>query len=283
VDNRGVDWLSPFLIAFVGFGALATIVELIRPARKLRYRKALPRDLVALAVYQLGVVSAATWVCAPGVDFMRHHLSAAVAELPLAPRVLAFYLVADLGSYWMHRLMHTRAVWRVHRWHHSPEQLYWLAGVRASIPQQILFNLPAIAAIPILAGAPAWVITAMLIEGVVRNDWMHMNVTWRSRWLEYVLVTPRYHHIHHSTDAELHDANYGSLFSIWDRLFGTYEPERERVRYGLTTNINTFNPVRVAFHEYIALWRDIRRAPTWRERAGHAGHGPGWKPVEEEA
>ena len=217
-----MDWLSPFLIAFVGFGALATIVELIRPARKLRYRKALPRDLVALAVYQLGVVSAATWVCAPGVDFMRHHLSAAVAELPLAPRVLAFYLVADLGSYWMHRLMHTRAVWRVHRWHHSPEQLYWLAGVRASIPQQILFNLPAIAAIPILAGAPAWVITAMLIEGVVRNDWMHMNVTWRSRWLEYVLVTPRYHHIHHSTDAELHDANYGSLFSIWDRLFGTY-------------------------------------------------------------
>jgi hypothetical protein len=55
------------------------------------------------------------------------------------------------------------------------------------------------------------------------------------------------------------------------------------VRYGLTTNINTFNPVRVAFHEYIALWHDIRRAPTWRERAGHAWHGPGWKPAEEEA
>ena len=217
-----MDWLSPFWIAFLGAGAIVTIAELLRPARKLRYRKVLPRDIVALLVYQFGVGAAAAWACAPGLDFVRHHLSAAVAELWLAPRLVAFYLLADLGSYWMHRLMHTRAMWRVHRWHHSPEQLYWLSGVRASIPQQILFNLPAIAALPILAGAPGWVMVGMVVEGVVRNDWMHMNVSWRSNWLERVVVTPRYHHIHHSTDAELHDGNYGSLFTIWDRLFGTY-------------------------------------------------------------
>jgi sterol desaturase/sphingolipid hydroxylase (fatty acid hydroxylase superfamily) len=222
VDNRGVDWLSPFWIAFLGFVALTTVAELIRPARKLRYRKVLLRDIVAVLVYQFGVANAAAWVCQPGFDFALAHLSASVAALPLAPRVLAFYLVADFGSYWLHRLMHTRAMWRVHRWHHSPEQLWWLSGVRASIPQQILFTLPVIVVLPILAGAPDWIALAVLVEGVVRNDWMHMNVSWRSRWLELVLVTPRYHHIHHSTDAELHDANYGSLFSIWDRLFGTY-------------------------------------------------------------
>lgn len=222
VDNRGVDWIPPYWIGFVGFGALATAIELVRPARALRYRKAVPRDVVAWLVYYFGVGTVAGFVSEPGLDFVRHHLSPAIADLPLWPRVIVFYLAADFGSYWMHRLMHGRALWRAHRWHHSPEQLYWLSGVRASIPQQILFNLPAIVALPVLAGAPGWVLVAMLIEGVWRNDWMHMNVTWRSNWLEWVLVTPRYHHIHHSTDAALHDGNYGSLFTIWDRLFGTY-------------------------------------------------------------
>lgn len=214
---------------YFGLGAICTVVELVRPARKLRYAKRLPRDLVAMVVYQFGVTTAAGYVCEPAADFMRHHLSQSVADLWLAPRVLVFYLAADFGSYWMHRLMHTRHLWRVHRWHHSPEQLYWLAGVRASIPQQILFNLPGIAALPILAGAPGWLITAFVIEAMLRNDWMHMNVAWRSNWLERVLVTPRYHHIHHSADARLHDGNYGSLFSIWDRLFGTYlDPDTTR-------------------------------------------------------
>jgi sterol desaturase/sphingolipid hydroxylase (fatty acid hydroxylase superfamily) len=222
VDNRGVDWLSPLWISYLGLAALFTVVELVRPARKLRYRKALPGDLVALVVYQFGVAWVASTVCTPAGELLKHHLSAAVAALWLAPRIVAYYLVVDLGAYWLHRLMHTRHLWRLHRWHHSPEQIYWLAGVRASLPQQIVFNLPSIAALPILAGAPGWVFFAFAIEGIFRNNWMHMNVTWRSNWLEWVLVTPRYHHIHHSADAQLHDGNYGALFSIWDRLFGTY-------------------------------------------------------------
>jgi sterol desaturase/sphingolipid hydroxylase (fatty acid hydroxylase superfamily) len=217
-----VDWLSPFWISYLGFGAICTVIELVRPARKLRYRKALPGDLVAFVVYQLAITPIAAYACAPAVAFALHHLSATVASLPFAPRILAYYLAADFGSYWMHRLMHTRHLWRLHRWHHSPQQLYWLSGVRASLPQQILFNLPYIAALPILSGGPNWIGVVVIVEGVLRNDWMHMNVRWRSNWLERVLVTPRYHQIHHSDDAELHDGNYGSLFSIWDRLFGTY-------------------------------------------------------------
>jgi sterol desaturase/sphingolipid hydroxylase (fatty acid hydroxylase superfamily) len=217
-----VDWLGPFWISYLGFGALCTLVELVRPARKLRYTRALPRDLVAFAVYQFAVVPAAAYACAPVVEFVLHHLSATLAALWLAPRIVVYYLAADLGSYWMHRLMHTRHLWRLHRWHHAPQQLYWLSGVRASLPQQILFNLPYVAALPILSGAPGWISAVVIVEGVIRNDWMHMNVRWRSNWLERVLVTPRYHQIHHSADARLHNGNYGSLFSIWDRLFGTY-------------------------------------------------------------
>jgi len=214
--------LGPFWTSYLACGVIFTIIELVRPARKLRYAEALPHDIVAMLVYQFGVTTAAAFLCAPAVGFALRHLSATIAAVWLPPRILLYYLAADFGSYWMHRLMHTRHLWRVHRWHHAPEQLYWLSGVRATIPQQILFNLPYIAALPILSGGPDWIGVLVIVEGVIRNDWMHMNVTWRSSWLERVLVTPRYHHIHHSASAELHDGNYGSLFSIWDRLFGTY-------------------------------------------------------------
>ncbi len=227
-----MDWLrqlDPLWISYIAFGVLFTVVELTRPARRLRYRKSLLRDIAAALVYQFGVTTAANYICSPAGEFAKSHLSASVAALWLAPRVVVFYLAADLGSYWMHRLMHTHRLWRVHRWHHSPEQLYWLAGTRASIPQQVLFNLPTIAALPILAGAPGWLVVAILIEGMFRNNWMHANLTWRSNWLELIFVTPRYHHIHHSSDAELHDGNYGSLFTLWDRLFGTYlDPDTTR-------------------------------------------------------
>ena len=227
-----METLYVFWISYVGFGVLCTVAELVRPARKVRYGKAVPLDLVALAVYQVAMVPVVTWVSEPIAGY--------VGQVPRPPELLAlwlplrvamFYLVADFGSYWMHRLMHTRHLWRVHRWHHSPTQLYWLAGVRATIPQQILFNLPFIVASPILIDAPPWLALAIVAEEVLRNHWMHMNVSWRSSWLERVLVTPRYHHIHHSSDAELHDGNYGALFTLWDRLFGTYvNPELARPR-----------------------------------------------------
>jgi sterol desaturase/sphingolipid hydroxylase (fatty acid hydroxylase superfamily) len=215
-----VDQTQVFWISYVALGVLCTLLELIRPARILRYRKAVVLDTIGFAVYQFAVFPLAVWVCMPLAGHVA--LPDALRDVWLPVRVVAFYLVADCGSYWMHRLMHTRHLWRIHRWHHSPTQLYWFAGARATLPQQILFNLPYIAAAPLLAGIPLWVIFAMTIEAVLRNNWMHMNVTWRSHWLERVLVTPRYHHIHHSAEAQLHDGNYGSLFSIWDRLFGTY-------------------------------------------------------------
>jgi sterol desaturase/sphingolipid hydroxylase (fatty acid hydroxylase superfamily) len=166
------------------------------------------------------MVPLATMATAPIAGYLPRLTPLIGVWLPL--RVVAFYAVADLGSYWVHRWLHTRHLWRLHRWHHSPTQMYWLAGVRSTIPQQILFNLPFILASPLLIGLPPWVMPLVIIETVVRNDWMHMNVSWRSNWLERVLVTPRYHHLHHSADAELHNGNYGSLLTIWDRMFGTF-------------------------------------------------------------
>ena len=231
LDSRLLFW-----VLFVGLGLLCTVAELIRPARPLNYRAVIKNDLAALLLYEFLFAPAAAYLSASLVSPDRF-VFPALLDLPLPLRVGLYYVLADLGSYWMHRLMHGRHVWRVHRWHHSPPYLYWLAGIRATLPQQFLFSLPFVFWAPLLHHLPVWLVPVILAHGLFLNDWMHMNVTWRSRWLEVVFVTPRYHHVHHSTSAEHYTANLGALLTIWDRMFGTYvDPETARpVSFGIDT------------------------------------------------
>jgi len=205
-------------IVAIAAGTACTIAELLRPARPVSYRRVILRDAAAFIVYIAVFYPVALELstrAARHVPAFDHYWHA-----PLALRMLTFYLAADLGSYLLHRVMHTPLLWRVHKWHHAPAYMYWFAGVRATIVQQFLFNLPVAFAFPLIGPAPWWIGLFLSLELVVRNDWMHMNVSWRSNWLEWILVTPRYHHIHHSSDPA-HRGNYGSLFSIWDRVFRT--------------------------------------------------------------
>ena len=96
--------------------------------------------------------------------------------------------------------------------------------------------------------------------------------------IEAVFNTPSHHRVHHGSNDVYLDKNYGGILIVWDRLFGTFTREGERVRYGLTKNVQSFNPVRVAFHEYIAMWRDLRAARGARDRLGVLFRGPGWRP-----
>ena len=163
-------------------------------------------------------------------------LPQAATDLPFAARVVLYYVMADFGLYWVHRLLHTKPLWRTHKWHHSPTYMYWLAGIRGSLPQQIVFTLPVMAAFPLLDLAPAWLLILIPYEAVVRNNCMHMNVTWRSNWLEWLIVTPRYHHIQHSDDPRHYTSNLGSLLTLWDRMFGTYlNPEdlEDKISFGI--------------------------------------------------
>jgi len=98
------------------------------------------------------------------------------------------------------------------------------------------------------------------------------------RWFESVLNTPSHHRVHHGTEVAYLDRNHGGILILWDRLFGTFEPERARPTYGLTTNLESHNPLTIAFHEWLAIARDVRHARTWRERIGYALGPPGWSP-----
>lgn len=219
-----------FLVRLIGF----TAVELIKPTRKVAYLKVILNDLAVTVVYFFIIFPMAVridrWIA------VHPHLPEWLLEMPLALRVLCYFVVADFGHYWIHRLMHHRYAWRIHKWHHAPNYMYWLAGARATIPQQVIVNLPYIFAWSFLAISPWWMALAIGAFSGVQNDWMHMNVTWRSKWLEWLIVTPRYHHIHHSDKPEHYMTNLAALFTIWDRLFGTYvDPEnvKEELSFGI--------------------------------------------------
>ncbi len=97
--------------------------------------------------------------------------------------------------------------------------------------------------------------------------------------MERILNTPAHHRVHHGSDREYLDRNHGSILIVWDRLFGTFEPERRAPTYGLTKDIKTFNPPRIATHEWAAIISDIRGARTWRDRVSYLVRGPGWAHV----
>ena len=205
-----------FVARLVGF----TAVELVRPARPISYRKVVLNDMTAFAVYQVLIFPLAlridAWIA------VRPHLPDTIMAMPLVFRVLCYLIVADLGHYWIHRFMHHKRLWRIHKWHHAPDYMYWLMGVRTTLPQQVLVNLPYIVAYSFLALSPWWMVLAVGAGHALQNDWMHLNVTWRSSWLEWLIVTPRYHHVHHSDQPEHYMANLAALFTVWDRVFGTY-------------------------------------------------------------
>ncbi len=231
---------------YLGLGLIATVLELVRPARKVRYFAfdAVVLDVAALCFY-LFVVNYWAGVLRSLIP-LSFKPTQWLLSIPLPLRAVAYYVVGDFSSYWMHRLTHTKYVWRVHHFHHSTTQLYWLSGVRNTVWQQFLSNLPYILWTPLVFDAPPSVFTGLLFLSILTNHWMHMNFTWRSNWLEYVLVTPRSHHIHHSASPEHYNTNFGVVFSIWDRLFGTWvSPETTKVTEIGAADIR--NPVQAAW------------------------------------
>jgi sterol desaturase/sphingolipid hydroxylase (fatty acid hydroxylase superfamily) len=130
-----------------------------------------------------------------------------------------------------------------------------------------------------LAGFPPWMILTQQAISLMYQFWIHterIGRLWRP--IEFLFNTPSHHRVHHGANEQYLDRNYAGILIIWDRMFGTFAGEDERVRYGLTKNIETFRPTEVAFHEYKAIARDVRGAPGWRERAGYMLRGPGWAP-----
>jgi sterol desaturase/sphingolipid hydroxylase (fatty acid hydroxylase superfamily) len=166
--------------------------------------------------------------------------------------------------------------WASHVVNHSSQHFNLSTALRQTwVPMTYFpFWLP----LPLL-GFPVWMVLLAQAWSLIYQVWIHTErIKKLPGPLEAVLNTPSHHRVHHGMNHKYLDKNYAGILIIWDRIFGTYEPERERVRYGLTTQLTTHHPVKVAFHEYIALAHDIRRARGVKTKTQVLLRGPGWRP-----
>jgi sterol desaturase/sphingolipid hydroxylase (fatty acid hydroxylase superfamily) len=185
------------------------------------------------------------------------------------------FVAEDFAYYWFHRGSHeVRLFWAAHVNHHSSQRYNLSTALRQSWTTpftSMCFYWP----LPLLGFHPALFMTATAVS-LLYQFWIHTEQIDRLGPLEWVLNTPSHHRVHHGANVEYLDRNYGGILIVWDRLFGSFEPEGAPVRYGLTKNLRTYDPVRIAFHEWAALARDVASAPTLSERAALCLRPPGW-------
>jgi sterol desaturase/sphingolipid hydroxylase (fatty acid hydroxylase superfamily) len=193
---------------------------------------------------------------------------------------VACFFAEDLAYYWFHRVSHERRwFWASHVVHHSSQHYNLSTALRQTWTGKatlgFVFWLPLV-----LVGFAPSMVLFFSATSLLYQFWIHTEAIGSLGPLERVLNTPSHHRVHHGANPLYLDANYAGVLILWDRLFGTFtaELDAERVRYGLVKNITTDHPLRVAFHEWIAIARDLRGAVCWRDRLHYLFGPPGWSP-----
>ncbi len=194
--------------------------------------------------------------------------------------VVLCFVLDDLRYYWVHRFGHRiRWVWASHVNHHSSQHYNLTTALRQTWTGTFTLMMVVRAPLILLGFHPAMV---LFVGGLnlIYQFWIHTEVIGRMpRLFEAVMNTPSHHRVHHGRNARYLDANYAGVFIVWDKLFGTFVPEQEdeKVDYGLVHNLGTFNPLRVAFHEWLAIFHDMTLPGlTLRQRLAYAIAPPGW-------
>jgi sterol desaturase/sphingolipid hydroxylase (fatty acid hydroxylase superfamily) len=190
-------------------------------------------------------------------------------------------LAEDFLYYWLHRWDHEiRLFWAVHVTHHSSEHLNFTVGFRSSVFQP-LYRFVYFIPLALLGFKPLDIVfmySATQIWGI----FVHTELIGKMGWLEYILVTPSHHRVHHASNPRYLDKNMGMFLIIWDQLFGTFQPELEPeeyqpTRYGLTKPMEKTGPADIVFHEWQAIGKDVARQDIgWREKWNYVFGPPGW-------
>ena len=189
------------------------------------------------------------------------------------------FVLDDLAYYVFHRSAHrVRWFWASHVIHHSSQHYNLSTALRQTwtgfISASFLFRLPLF-----LIGFPPEMVLFCGGINLIYQFWIHTEVIGRCpRWFEAVMNTPSHHRVHHATNARYLDRNYAGVFIIWDRLFGTFTPERddEKPRYGIVKNLGSYNLLWAAFHEWVGIARDLWHAPGIVNKWRYLTRPPGW-------
>lgn len=190
---------------------------------------------------------------------------------------LLLFFGDEFSYYWFHRVSHEcRLFWASHVVHHSSQRYNLSTALRQTWTGSFMSFIFWIW-LPIVGFAPVMIMTMKAIS-LLYQFWIHTELVRSVGPLEAVLNTPSHHRVHHGSNPRYIDRNHGGTLIIWDKLFGTFEPENpaDPVRFGLTKNIHTYNPFRIAFHEWYEMFRDAAMAPGWRNKLRYVFGRPGW-------
>jgi sterol desaturase/sphingolipid hydroxylase (fatty acid hydroxylase superfamily) len=170
----------------------------------------------------------------------------------------------DLVFYIYHRMSHrVRFLWAIHLSHHSSEEMNFAVSFRQAWFGPIS-KIPFFVALPLLGFDP----TIIAVAGVISTLWGivgHTQIVGKLGFIEWVFNTPSHHRVHHGSNKQYIDKNYGNLLIIWDRMFGTFEPEEELVKFGLVNNVNTYNPTKITFMAWSSMIDDIKNKNNFSE------------------
>ena len=188
------------------------------------------------------------------------------------------FVLDDLKYYWVHRFGHrVRWFWASHVNHHSSQHYNLSTALRQTWTGT--FTLGFVFALPlVLLGFHPVMIAICGGFNLIYQFWIHTEAIHRMpRWFEAVMNTPSHHRVHHATNPRYLDRNYAGVFIVWDRIFGTFEPETddEKINYGIVKQLGSFNLLWAVFHEWIGIAQDVRRAP-WKHKLGYILREPGW-------
>ena len=193
------------------------------------------------------------------------------------------FIVIDFVYYWYHRCSHRiRFLWAVHMNHHSSEEMNYVVSLRQAWFGPIT-KIPFFIFMPLVGFDP--LIT--LVAGVASTLW---GVLGHTQWinklglLEYIFITPSSHRVHHGSNECYLDKNYGNFLIIWDRMFGTFAEEREKVKFGIRENVKTFNPLKITFRVWFQIADDFSKSKTLKNKLLSIFGRPEWKPkrIEDE-
>ncbi|MFD0798148.1 sterol desaturase family protein [Maribacter chungangensis] len=216
--------------------------------------------------------------------FLLEHLSLFEIHTSWVVWFVAF-LAIDFAGYWNHRLSHkVNIFWNQHVIHHSSEEFNLACALRQPISN--LFGYFAFLLIPAaLLGVPNQVVAVLAPVHLFAQFWYHTQHIGKLGWLEYVIVTPSQHRVHHAINPEYIDKNLGQLLCIWDRCFGTFQEELDNVppQYGVLKPAKTWNPVHINFQHFWRLLQDAWRTTSYRDKLRIWFMPTGWRPADVEA
>ena len=269
------DWIIVG-VAFSTFAVFILVEWLVwrwRGVRKYDAKDSLANYSLVAMQFWLGVAGKALFIVT-ALNWVQQRGLKLVPETWWAGVIL--FLGVDLGYYWFHRLSHrVRFLWAIHESHHSSELMNFSVALRQP-PLEPWVDWPFFIALALL-GFSAHAILTMYAFNLFYQFFIHTELIGKlPRWVEWWLNTPSHHRVHHGTNPEYVDRNYGGVLVIWDRLFGSFEPEIAPVKYGVLHPVTSHNPFFVGFHLWADIVRDVLQPSSLVTKLKMIFAPPGW-------